>query len=283
MRLTASERMPEGSLAKPRRAGCNGPMNIPTLLLVATVLLTTCGDVRAQSIPIPRPKPETAAASGAVPVPRPKPGRPADPTDEPAPVPPAVWTETQVADALAACKTQLAGLDLAYEPIDRLGGPDGCGAAAPVELTRVADVDIVPPAKVTCSMARQLFLWVSQTVQPEAQSRLGTRVTAIRNAASYVCRGRNNQKGGKLSEHGRANALDMSGFSFGKTKEISIGDGWGETPVIGVSSKGSFLEAVRIGACKQFATVLGPGSDAYHGDHFHVDAIQRKNDYRICQ
>jgi hypothetical protein len=283
MRLTASERMPEGSLAKPRRAGCNGPMNIPTLLLVATVLLTTCGDVRAQSIPIPRPKPETAANSEAVPVPRPKPGRPADPTDEPAPVPPAVWTETQVADALAACKTQLAGLDLAYEPIDSLGGPDGCGAAAPVELTRVADVDIVPPAKVTCSMARQLFLWVSQTVQPEAQSRLGTRVTAIRNAASYVCRGRNNQKGGKLSEHGRANALDMSGFSFGKTKEISIGDGWGETPVIGVSSKGSFLEAVRIGACKQFATVLGPGSDAYHGDHFHVDAIQRKNDYRICQ
>ncbi|MGL4295058.1 MAG: extensin family protein, partial [Aestuariivirga sp.] len=46
---------------------------------------------------------------------------------------------------------------------------------------------------------------------------------------------------------------------------------------------GSFLEAVRSGACKQFATVLGPGSDAYHGDHFHVDAIQRKNDYRICQ
>ena len=76
---------------------------------------------------------------------------------------------------------------------------------------------------------------------------------------------------------------DKFPFSFGKTKDISIGDGWGETPVIGVSSKGSFLEAVRSGACKQFATVLGPGSDAYHGDHFHVDAIQRKNDYRICQ
>ena len=279
----ASERMPDGSLAKPRRAGCNGLMNIPTLLLISTMLLATCGDVRAQAIPIPRPKPETAATSNAVPVPRPKPSQPAQALDEAAPVTPAVWTETQVADALAACKTQLAGLDIAYQPIASLGGPDGCGAAAPVELTRVADVDIVPPAKVTCSMAKQLFLWVSQSVQPEAQSRLGTRVTAIRNAASYVCRGRNNQKGGKLSEHGRANALDMSGFSFGKTKDISIGDGWGESPVIGVSSKGSFLEAVRSGACKQFATVLGPGSDAYHGDHFHVDAIQRKNDYRICQ
>jgi hypothetical protein len=244
-------------------------MNIATLFLVPAVLLTACGDVQAQTIPIPRPKPGQP--------------QPAQSLDEPAPVPPAVWTETQVAEALAACNTQLAGLDIAYTPLASLGSPDGCGAAAPVELTRVADVTIVPPAKVTCSMARQLFLWVSQSVQPEAQARLGTRVTAIRNAASYVCRGRNNQKGGKLSEHGRANALDMSGFSFARTKDISIGDGWGETPVIGVSSKGSFLEAIRSGACKQFATVLGPGSDAYHGDHFHVDAIQRKNDYRICQ
>ena len=32
-------------------------------------------------------------------------------------------------------------LDIAYEPLADLGGPDGCGAAAPVEVTRVADVD----------------------------------------------------------------------------------------------------------------------------------------------
>ena len=39
----------------------------------------------------------------------------------------------------------------------------------------------------------------------------------------------------------------------------------------------------RESACKHFAAILDPGADAYHGDQFHVDAIQRKNDYRICK
>ena len=29
--------------------------------------------------------------------------------------------------------------------------------------------------------------------------------------------------------------------------------------------------------------MLGPGSDGYHEDHIHLDLIERRNDYRICQ
>jgi len=29
--------------------------------------------------------------------------------------------------------------------------------------------------------------------------------------------------------------------------------------------------------------VLGPGSDGYHEDHIHLDLMERRNDYRICQ
>ena len=35
--------------------------------------------------------------------------------------------------------------------------------------------------------------------------------------------------------------------------------------------------------CARFSTVLGPGSDWYHEDHIHLDLMERRNNYRICQ
>ena len=35
--------------------------------------------------------------------------------------------------------------------------------------------------------------------------------------------------------------------------------------------------------CARFSTVLGPGSDGYHEDHIHLDLMERRNNYRICQ
>jgi hypothetical protein len=102
-----------------------------------------------------------------------------------------------------------------------------------------------------------------------------------------VCRRRNNSSSGKMSEHSRANALDMSGFTFAeKAKGLAVGGGnWGQGVLasLGVSKSGSFLESIRQDACTHFTTVLGPGSDPYHGDHFHVDVLRRKGGYRICQ
>ena len=31
------------------------------------------------------------------------------------------------------------------------------------------------------------------------------------------------------------------------------------------------------------SSVLGPGSDWYHEDHVHLDLMERRNNYRICQ
>jgi Extensin-like protein C-terminus len=42
-------------------------------------------------------------------------------------------------------------------------------------------------------------------------------------------------------------------------------------------------EAVLHSACTRFSTVLGPGSDWYHEDHIHLDVMERRNNYRICQ
>ena len=230
------------------------------MILLAVLTVPVSG--LTQPIPVPRQKPLAQA-----------------------PVPPAQvpWSAAEIETAQSECKAMLDGLPIVFTAAKAIGGPQGCGAAAPVLVNAVDGVKLNPPATLTCTMARYLHLWVTTSLQPAAQAKLGTGVTEIKTASSYVCRGRNNLSGGKLSEHGKANALDMAGFAFGRSAAVSISDGWGPGAEAAASGEQSFLEAVRLGACTQFTTVLGPGSDPYHGDHFHVDAIQRKNDYRICQ
>ena len=44
-----------------------------------------------------------------------------------------------------------------------------------------------------------------------------------------------------------------------------------------------FREGLRKSTCERFTTVLGPGSDGFHEDHIHVDILQRRAGYRICE
>ncbi|PZF76361.1 hypothetical protein DK847_14375 [Aestuariivirga litoralis] len=246
----------------------------------------------AASVPVPRLRPPAemeAAPADAVPVPQPRPLPEAVAPQSPTPAAPmgvGGWPAATIEAARAECRTLLKGLDLAYAPLGPIGEQGGCGAPAPVEVTAVAGVKLSPPATQTCDMAAALARWVIEDVQPAARQRLGTEVTEIRTATSYACRRRNNGSSGKMSEHSKANALDMSGFQFAKTG-VSVGgkDNWGEglLGALGLSKGGSFLEDIRKAACTHFTTVLGPGSDPFHGDHFHVDVLRRKGDYRICQ
>jgi hypothetical protein len=45
----------------------------------------------------------------------------------------------------------------------------------------------------------------------------------------------------------------------------------------------AFQDAVRASACLDFSTVLGPGSNASHADHLHLDVIERSRGYRLCE
>ena len=43
------------------------------------------------------------------------------------------------------------------------------------------------------------------------------------------------------------------------------------------------MQAFRTAACGPFKTVLGPGSNADHANHFHLDLQKRRNDYLYCK
>jgi hypothetical protein len=274
-------------------------LNLLIMIMATAGLGATACAVAAEDMPRPRLRPAEATApatpTAAIPVPhlRPalkataQPDLPEAPAPEPGPKPAGGWPAEVVAAGRAECQTLLTGLDLAYTPVEPIGEQGGCGAPAPIEVTMVAGVRLVPPATQSCAMAAALAAWVADGVKPAAKRRLGTEVTEIRTATSYACRRRNNGSSGKMSEHSKANALDMSGFTFAKSTDVAVGgkDNWGEglLGAMGLSKGGSFLEDIRAAACTHFTTVLGPGSDPFHGDHFHVDVLQRKGGYRICQ
>jgi hypothetical protein len=106
-------------------------------------------------------------------------------------------------------------------------------------------------------------------VQPEAREIFGGKVTGLRIAASYTCRSRNGVAGAKLSEHGKGNAIDLAAFNIS-------GHGWVTVAGSHYGAEARFLREVRAAACNPFTTVLGPGSDSYHSDHFHLDLAKRR-------
>ena len=90
----------------------------------------------------------------------------------------------------------------------------------------------------------------------------------------FECRGRNRVPGAKISEHGKANALDVRALKLANGKAIELTD---------VNVDKAFREDLRKTACGRFSTILGPGSDGYHEEHIHFDLIERRNNYKICE
>ncbi|MGD9806255.1 MAG: extensin family protein [Hyphomicrobiaceae bacterium] len=163
-----------------------------------------------------------------------------------------------------------------------LGGPGSCGASYPFEMSAALGgrVAMKPPALLRCEMIPAVEKWMAEVVQPGARRHYGMPVVEIKVAASYSCRPRNNIWGAKLSEHGHANALDVSGFKLADGRWIMVKQGWR-----GDFQERAFLRQMHSGACSIFTTVLGPLADRYHHDHFHLDLAWHGKDGRmmICR
>jgi hypothetical protein len=163
-----------------------------------------------------------------------------------------------------------------------LNGPSYCGASAPFEMSAALGgrVAMRPAALLRCPMIPQVDRWVGEVVEPAARFHFGTSIAELKVAASYACRPINHQSGGRLSEHGYANALDVSSFILASGEVITVKGGWYGTP-----RERAFLRDVQKGACERFTTVLGPNYDANHHDHFHMDLARRGRDglMRICK
>ena len=236
-----------------------------------------------------RPKPRRQAALPARPasVPLPQP-RPADaPIVEPekpaaAKQPPAEADKPAEQAASppppSACRLALTEAIAIAPSIPDIKGPGDCGGQDLVRLEAVVlpdkrRVSLKPAATFRCPMATAIVDWIRTDMAPLAAS-LGSVISDLDNFDSLNCRGRNGVAGAKLSEHGHANALDVRGLKLANGQSISLTDR---------TVSRELRESVLHSMCARFSTVLGPGSDGYHEDHIHLDLMERRNNYKICQ
>ena len=230
---------------------------------------------KARHVVVPLPKPRPAEATSAEPEEPAQKGQASPGNDkakqQAAPAP-------QPTPQPSACRLALTD-EVAIAPsIPDIKGAGGCGGEDLVRLEAIVlpdkrRVSVKPAAILRCPMASALAEWIRSDIAPLAE-RLGSTVTDLDNFDSFECRGRNRIVGAKLSEHGRANALDVRAFKFADGSLISLTD---RTVPRGLR------ESVLHSACTRFSTVLGPGSDWYHEDHIHLDLMERRGNYRICQ
>jgi hypothetical protein len=136
----------------------------------------------------------------------------------------------------------------------------GCGVEDPVAVTSVSGVRLTQTATVDCSIAKALNSWVDEVAQPAFDGKL----VELQVAAHYICRGRNNKKGARISEHGKGRAIDISAFILSDGKVLTVANNYNR-----------LLRRIYTAACPYFRTTLGPGSDGYHEDHFHFDTSAR--------
>lgn len=142
----------------------------------------------------------------------------------------------------------------------------------------VGPVSVKPSATLACPIVSMLDRWFAESVQPAAQRWFGARVVEIKQISAYSCRGMNGNPHAHISEHAFGNALDIAGFTLADGRRITVKDGWR-----GLPEEQGFLRDVQGGACQMFNTVLAPGSDPQHADHFHVDLMRRSSGRIICQ
>jgi hypothetical protein len=176
----------------------------------------------------------------------------------------------------SACRLALTD-EIAIAPsIPDIHGAGGCGGEDLVRLEAVVlpdkrRVSLKPAATLRCTMASAVADWIRTDIAPLAVS-LGSIITDLDNFDSFECRGRNRVVGAQLSEHGRANALDVRALKLANGQSISLTDR---------NEPREVRESVLHSVCARFSTVLGPGSDGYHADNIQIDLMDRHRLFKI--
>ncbi len=174
------------------------------------------------------------------------------------------------------CLSELKSNKVSYAALPNKSYGGGCRTNDAVTL-----IDIGTPVSnlgpMTCSLADSFTNWAREIVRPAAKKHLGSALARIETSGTYSCRrvGGN----GKLSQHAFANAVDVFAFVTKDGQKVTVLGGWN-----GTNQQQAFLRELHREACGRFGTVLGPGYNQEHANHFHLDmAPSRTGTNSFCR
>jgi hypothetical protein len=201
-----------------------------------------------------------------------------------APTPSAATPSSALQSEAAVCLAKLSASHVEAQPVPAPPGQlADCGIAAPIRVTSItlangSTLDLPDRPILDCAFGATFSEFVRDLMAPLAAAMLGSPIVALATGPGYECRNRNRMPGAKTSAHGKGIAIDLA--------EIKLNDG----RRIGVAHQANaaeelFVETTRRAACGWFTTVLGPGSDSAHAEHFHFDVMRHgsSDNYRICE
>jgi hypothetical protein len=168
-----------------------------------------------------------------------------------------------------ACLGQLGKTNAAFTPLPDQYYGAGCSTLNTVRLLSLRSdssrLGLSNLGPVACPLANTFADWARFGVDRAARQILGSPLVRIETMGSYSCR--TVAGSSKLSAHATANAIDVAGFVLENGRRITILGNWSA----GTPQERQFLQVIHASACKRFGTVLGPGYNAAHRDHLHLE------------
>ena len=179
------------------------------------------------------------------------------------------------ADELAY-RRELRGLGVVWRETAPIYDSASCHIAHPIKVSGLPDgIQLTPPAVLNAEMAVTFAKWTKNELNPAARRRYWSRVKSIHQLSSYSCRRINGSH--SMSEHATGNAIDVGRIELTTGRDIDV-----EKPGLFAFRTRGFLDTVRADGCEYFTTVLGPGYNYDHRNHFHFDIMPRRGGRHAC-
>ena len=167
------------------------------------------------------------------------------------------------------CLSQLGQTQARFSPLPDAYYGAGCSAVNAVSLQSLrsdeAALAVTNLTRVGCPLATTFAGWARFGADRAASQILGSPLARIETFGSYNCR--DVAGTARRSAHASAGAIDIAAFVLADGRRIAVASAWAD----GTPSERRFLRVIHQSACKRFGTVLGPGYNAAHADHFHVE------------
>jgi hypothetical protein len=186
--------------------------------------------------------------------------------------------------ARPVCRLHLDALGVTFETVREDVEDVECSVENPVRLKAIkaagGSIALPDAPLLSCAFAAKFAGWLGEAGAPIIRAQTSSPIAKLWTGPGYQCRGRNGDASGKISEHGFGNAVDITSFQLADGRTFAVADALNQnSPAFPV------LKGLRGSACGYFTTVLGPGSNDDHKDHFHFDLGKhgKTDSYRICE